>query len=176
MILRCLVLIPAFLAILRPTAAFAPYEAPDDCEWNFVNDESGFAGGVSLTCHLSAINSHLEKTNFSVIPSAGTRKLTVKCKEPTLSKLEARGFASLKNIEELVLDSCRLEHIPALAFDGLTRLKSLTIHSKFTNEFSMASEALSGLTSLQHLDLSGNGLRSMPPEELCHLPSLTSLD
>ena len=64
MILRCLVLIPAFLAILRPTAAFAPYEAPDDCEWNFVNDESGFAGGVSLTCHLSAINSHLEKTNF----------------------------------------------------------------------------------------------------------------
>ena len=40
----------------------------------------------------------------------------------------------------------------------------------------MASEALAGLTSLQNLDLSGNGLRSMPPEELCHLPSLTSLD
>ena len=174
MILRCLTTLLVSLAFFKAAEAF--YEAPDDCEWNFIDDESGYAGGVSLTCHLSAINSHLEKTNFSVIPSEGTRKLTVKCREPTLSHLEARGFASLSHLEELVIDSCRLEHIPALAFDGLTRLKSLSIHSKYTNEFSMASEALAGLTSLSHLDLSGNSLRSMPPEELCHLPSLTSLD
>ena len=179
MIVRILTL--AFLAFMTLAASFpaveAGYEAPDDCEWNFINEESGFAGGVSLTCHLSAINSHLEKTNFSVIPIEFTRKLTVKCKEPTKSNLDARGFVSLgSHLEELVIDSCRLEHIPAMAFDGLTRLKSLKIQTRFANEFSMASEALAGLTSLQHLDLSGNGLRSMPPDELCHLPSLTSLN
>jgi Leucine-rich repeat (LRR) protein len=163
-------------ALLALHSVLAFYEAPDDCDWDFIDDESGFAGGVSLTCHLSAINSHLEKTNFSVIPNEGTRKLTVKCKETSLSQLEARGFASLNYLEELVIDSCKLEHVPALAFDGLNRLKSLKIQSKFTNEFSMASEGLAGLTSLQNLDLSGNGLRSMPPDELCHLPSLTSLN
>ena len=170
MILRILTL----LAVLATTEAF--YEAPDDCDWDFIEEERGFAGGVSLTCHLSAINSHLEKTNFSVIPNDGTRKLTVKCKETSLSNLEIRGFANLQHLEELVIDSCRIEHIPALAFDGLTRLKSLKIHTRFANEFSMASESLAGLTSLQNLDLSGNGIRSMPPDELCHLPSLTSLN
>ena len=40
----------------------------------------------------------------------------------------------------------------------------------------MAGEALSGLTNLETLVLAGNGLRSLPPEELCYLPSLTSLD
>ena len=129
-----------------------------------------------MTCHLSAINSHLERTNFSVIPSDGTKKLTVKCKESTLSHLEARGFASLAHLEELVIDQCRLEHVPALAFDGLPRLKSLKIQTKLANEFSMAAEGLAGLTSLTKLDLSNNGLRSMPPDELCHLPSLTSLN
>ena len=171
MILRILT-----LAILMASTTEAFYEAPDDCDWDFIEEERGFAGGVSLTCHLSAINSHLEKTNFSVIPTDGTRKLTVKCKETSLSSLEVRGFANLHHLEELVIDSCRLEHIPALAFDGLTRLKSLKIHTLFANEFSMASESLAGLTSLQNLDLSGNGIRSMPPDELCHLPSLTSLN
>ena len=109
MILRCL----AFMATMAILAE-AFYEAPDDCDWTFIDDESGFAGGVSLTCHLSAINSHLEKTNFSVIPTEGTKKLTVKCKDPALSQLEARGFAGLFYLEELVIDSCRLEHIPAL--------------------------------------------------------------
>ena len=140
MILRILTL----LAVMATTEAF--YEAPDDCDWDFIEEERGFAGGVSLTCHLSAINSHLEKTNFSVIPNDGTRKLTVKCKETSLSHLEARGFANLQHLEELVIDSCRLEHIPALAFDGLTRLKSLKVHTRFANEFSMASESLAGLT------------------------------
>lgn len=171
MIVRILAL-AAFMA--ASTTAF--YEAPDDCEWEFIEEASGFAGGISLTCHLSAINSHLEKTNFSVIPSDGTKKLTVKCKEATKSNLEAGGFANLNHLEELVIDSCRLEHIPALAFDGLTRLKSLKIQSRFANEFSMASEALAGLTSLTSLDLSNNGLRSMPPDELCHLPSLLNLN
>ena len=63
-----------------------------------------------------------------------------------------------------------------MAFDGLTRLKSLKIQTQFANEFNMASEALAGLTSLKNLDLSGNALRSIPSDELCHLPSLTSLD
>ena len=103
MIVRILAFM-AFLALTLTSLASATYEAPDDCEWNFINEESGFAGGVSLTCHLSAINSHMEKTNFSVIPSEFTRKLTVKCKESTKSNLDARGFVSLgSHLEELVI-------------------------------------------------------------------------
>ena len=39
------------------------YEAPDDCDLTFLGDSE--EDGFGLTCHLSAINSNLEKTNFS---------------------------------------------------------------------------------------------------------------
>ena len=81
------------------------YDAPDDCEWTFVDDAEGYAGGVDLTCRLNAINSDLEKTNFSVIPSDLTKKLTVVCAHDfyRTSRLEPASFATLSQLSELTL-------------------------------------------------------------------------
>ena len=63
-------------------AAFATvavgYESPEDCEWHPVDDDVAGDAAVGLTCHLSAINSNSERTNFSVIPSRGTVRLDVR--------------------------------------------------------------------------------------------------
>ena len=55
-------------------ASPADYESPEDCEWHPVDE----GDAVGLTCHLSAINSNSERTNFSVIPSRGTVRLDVR--------------------------------------------------------------------------------------------------
>ena len=162
--------------LLASVAGVLSYEAPDDCDWTFIDDESGFQGGVSLTCHLSAINSNVEKTNFSVIPSDGTKRLVVKCDDASLSHLDKAAFASLYQLEELVLDGCRLEHLPPLAFEGLTLLQKLTIQTRHAATLSVAIDAFVGLPSLTHLDLSSNYIRSIPQDELCQLSSLQQLN
>jgi len=169
-------LICLLLTALAVSAGGQSYEAPDDCDWTFIDDELGFAGGVSLTCNLSAINSNVEKTNFSVIPSEGTRRLVVKCGDASLSHLDKAAFASLYQLQELVLDGCRLEHLPPLAFEGLTLLQKLTIQTRHAATLSVAIDAFVGLPSLTHLDLSNNYIRSIPQDELCQLSALRHLN
>ena len=66
------------LAALSAASVLA-YESPEDCEWHPVEEGGGEEGGaVGLTCHLSAINSNSERTNFSVIPARGTVRLDVR--------------------------------------------------------------------------------------------------
>lgn len=176
-------------AIPRPAGAVSSYyEAPDDCEWSFVDDTLGYLGGVALTCNLAAINSEAEKTNFSVIPAKLTRKLKVRCRGSgeQISRLEPGGFARLGFLEELAIEGCTLQHIPALAFQGLERLQRLTLHPNPgqylggggapPEGLAVGIDAFMGLTALTHLDLRFNSIRSIPQGELCHLGSLQHLD
>ena len=72
-------LLKTALALAAFFACVLAYESPEDCEWHPVEDEGGEEGGaVGLTCHLSAINSNSERTNFSVIPARGTVRLDVR--------------------------------------------------------------------------------------------------
>jgi hypothetical protein len=85
-------------------------------------------GGLHLTCLLSAINSEAERTNFSVIPAEETVGLTVRCADEVVrSQLEPGGFSSLVWLEELRLDRCSLDRVPARAFLGLARLRKLQV-------------------------------------------------
>ena len=70
MLLKTALALAAFAAV----ATAAAYESPEDCEWHPVDESDA----VGLTCHLSAINSNSERTNFSVIPSRGTVRLDVR--------------------------------------------------------------------------------------------------
>eukprot|EP00095_Tigriopus_kingsejongensis_P008246 maker-scaffold230_size244653-snap-gene-1.22 protein:Tk08246 transcript:maker-scaffold230_size244653-snap-gene-1.22-mRNA-1 annotation:"toll " len=152
------------------------YEAPDDCELVFLDESEDNSSRIALTCHLSAINSNMEKTNFSVIPAIRTKSLTVKCSDSSLSTLEPGAFQSLHDLEELRLESCRLEHIPANAFSGLDGLKRLIIHTEHSSFLAIEEGSLSGVPQLEYLDLSGNYIRSLPPKELCNLPQLQWLN
>ena len=70
-------LLKTALALAAISTSVLAYESPEDCEWHPV-DEGGEEGAVGLTCHLSAINSNSERTNFSVIPARGTVRLDVR--------------------------------------------------------------------------------------------------
>ncbi len=85
-------------------------------------------GALDLTCHLSAINSAREQTNFSVVPSEHTYGLTVKCLDPAPGRLEPAGFAGLRHLRKLRLEGCHLSDLPDRAFWGLDKLRSLKVH------------------------------------------------
>lgn len=147
-----------------------PPPVPDDCQ------PSPFEDGLALICSLSAINSAEEKTNFSVVPSEHTLSLTVRCREPSLSRLEADGFRSLQHLKKLTLDGCHLRAIPPRAFYGLDKLRSLTVKTRNAGVLSVSTDAFLGLSALEHLDLSGNYIRYLSPHALCPLTRLTSLN
>lgn len=165
--------IPWFLLHWAVIAQSIP--VPEDCDSKPFTE--GSSGGLWLKCHLSAINSAAEKTNFSVIPAEHTLGLTVKCGDlSSHSKLEPEGFKSLVWLEELSIVGCKLDKIPDNAFLGLTRLKGLTIKSENDGVLSITSKAFAGLANLRRLDLSENTVRFLPSGALCSLPNLVELN
>lgn len=165
-----LVSLLVFGLILTFSKAAEEPPVPDDCK------AKPFEDGLALDCSLSAINSAAEKTNFSVLPVQHTLSLTVRCRDPVLSQLEAHGLKSLKNLKSLTLDGCHLRSIPARAFFGPS-LVSLTIITRNAGVLAVESGAFNGLeTSLEHLDLSSNFIRHLAPGVLCGLAKLSVLN
>jgi len=150
------------------------YDTPEDCSWTPMPGRE--ADSVFLTCHLSSINSRLERTNFSVIPPTNTRGLRIICRDPSLGRLEPEGFSSLAELERLEIRDCALDSLPPRAFHGLPNLKQLSVVSASMATLRVEPGALSNLTSLEHLDLSQNRVREFPASELCGLHSLTRLN
>ena len=66
--------------------------------------------------------------------------------------------------------------MPAGAFGGLDRLRSLSINSEHSSFLAVEAGGLSGLPNLEDLNLGGNYLRSLPKGELCNLPRLRTLN
>ena len=154
-------LLAALLVLLVQAAA---QTTPADCR----QDRPGF-----LTCHLTSINSRLERTDFSVIPS-GTVGLAVECSQSSLGSLQPAAFRSLPRLQELSITGCALANIPSHTFSGLDRLERLVVRTGA--RLSLQPGALAGLPALLSLDLSNNLLESLPAGELCGLPSLASLN
>ena len=159
-----------FICLLFGLVICSDPPVPDDCQ------SRPFENGLELDCSLSAINSADEKTNFSVLPSEHTLSLRVKCRDPTLSQLEANGLSSLQHLKKLTLDGCHLRSIPARAFWGLNNLVSLTVATRNAGVLAVEPMAFAGLDSLEILDLSGNYIRHLAPGVLCSLPKLSVLN
>ena len=166
-------IIPCF-ALLGLGSAFF-YDTPEDCSWEPLGDSSDIQS-VFLTCRLTSINSRLERTNFSVIPSESTRGLRILCTEPHLGSLEPSGFSSLNLLEDLVIDGCALESVPSDAFQGLVSLKRLTVSTRNLSVLKIQSDSFSHLSSLEELDLSENSIREFPAGEICSLANLRHLN
>ena len=169
-----LTIIPCF-ALLGLSSAFF-YDTPEDCSWEPLGTSDSDIQSVFLTCRLTSINSRLERTNFSVIPSEATRGLRILCTEPHLGSLEPAGFSSLNLLEDLVIEGCALESLPSAAFQGLVSLKSLTVSTRNLSVLKLQSDSFSHLSSLERLDLSENSIREFPAGEICSLAHLRHLN
>ena len=167
-----------------------PLPVPEDCT------PTTTEMGLALECSLSAINSAEEKTNFSVIPSQHTIKLTVICQHSQIiSNLEADGFRSLQHLRHLVIQQCNFQSIPPRSFWGLTDLESLSIktpgisHSEGNKGkgdgkdrgskdgfMRIHVDAFYGVNKLLTLDLSENQIQQFPVNTLCPLNNLKFLN
>ncbi len=78
-------------------------------------------------------------------------------------------------LESISLDSCRISKLTHDSFSHLPNLKILKLN-KLSSSLEIEQGAFRGLTRLEVLDLSSNGLWTLPERLTCHLPSLTSLN
>lgn len=158
------------------------YDAPDDCAWTV---RGGDGDEVMLACTLRTINSEMDTTNFSAIPSEHTVSLLVSC-DPTVtarSSMHNQSFAHLARLRELELDSCKLAVWPAATLTGLHDLRNLTVRtglSDWPDDADMTMEMAAGSFAhagrLERLDLSTNNLAAVPVNTFCQLPNLVHLN
>ena len=139
---------------------------PSDCTFETEN---------YLTCHLSSINSRLERTDFSVIPNQ-TVGLKVICNQAAQGMLQMGAFSSLNLLEELIIEGCVLKDLPSGAFYGLENLKKLEIRTQNDVSLIIMDGAFNHLPKLEALDLSQNKIRNIPNGELCKLEKLQLLN
>ncbi|XP_026808006.1 toll-like receptor 6 [Rhopalosiphum maidis] len=157
------------------------YDAPEDCAWK-VRD--GHGDEVLLACTLRTINSEMDTTNFSAIPSEHTVSLLISCDPAvtTLSSMENQSFAHLVRLRELELDGCKLARWPAATLAGLTDLRNLTIRTGMSDwpnsgmTVEIATGSFAHASRLERLDLSTNNMVALPENAFCHLPSLVLLN
>lgn len=160
------------------TAPTLRYEAPDDCQWWLREGPDE----VALICTLQTINSELETTNFSVIPSEHTTSLRIQCNPESKikSSLDDRSFAHLTRLRELVLDHCKLAKWPSGTLFGLDDLRNLTVRTRNTDWSAMSleisPESFLTVRQLERLDLSYNNIWSFPESIFCPLTNLAVLN
>ena len=112
----------------------------------------------------------------------GATKLSLKCSElffsseSHLSPEHFKASPASSSLEDLEVKHCQIRHLPARAFSGLTSLKSLAVrgHEDSDVGLELDGRSLRELPSLEKLDLSSNGLLSVPRNLLCDLKSLKS--
>ena len=155
------------------------YEAPEDCEWRVIDSETK---DVSLECKLRTINSDFDSTNFSVIQARYTAKLRISCNDVLFfqSTLSNRSFDNLIDLQELNIQYCKISEVPLAAFQGLYRLKNLTLHTHNTDWSAMTLKfqpnSLSTIPKAERLDFSMNNIWSLPGPLFCSLQKLKFLN
>ncbi|XP_050423384.1 toll-like receptor 6 [Adelges cooleyi] len=183
-----LILIPVWHSVCGQTvgsnaSAALNYDAPEDCAWR-VRAENPSGDEVVLACTLRTINSDMDMTNFSAIPSEHTVSLLISC-DPTVSttsSLENQSFAHLLRLRELELDSCKLARWPSGTLTGLGDLRNLTVRTGASDwpnpnaTVDIAAGSFAHVRRLERLDLSTNNLVDVPENTFCQLPNLVHLN
>ncbi|VDK43422.1 unnamed protein product [Anisakis simplex] len=103
------------------------------------------------------------------------RTLTIRCPHGsrTVSQPSVHLFRHLKNLDRLEIDRCQIESLPNDLFKGMTQLYSLIIRSASLED--LPRDIFADLKNLMTLDLTNNNLH-IEPYALSVLTSLRRLD
>lgn len=153
------------------------YEAPDDCKFSLIKNQD-----ISLVCNLRTVNSEYDNTNFSVIPIEHTTSLKILCDHElkTRSRLKAKSFSHLVQLNELALEHCKFAKLQADFFWALGGLRNLTIRTQNINwptlNLEVDANTFQYVKNLVRLDLSTNNIWSLPEGIFCTLSNLKLLN
>ncbi|EZA59042.1 hypothetical protein DMN91_010790 [Ooceraea biroi] len=176
-VVLCLLLDPSRLVHGRSITSL---EAPSGCEWR--NDDDG---EKSLACRVRTIASVPGLIgNLSAIQADSIASLGLECSDVLFFDSQLDGphsfLSPLPRLVKLRIDHCKIRYLPGGAFAPVHNLRSLSLRTHNRDWSTMILElhrdALRGLTDLQHLDLADNNLWTLPPELLCPVQGLTSLN
>ncbi|KAK2715255.1 toll-like receptor 6 [Artemia franciscana] len=149
------------------------FDIPQDCQRD----------GSDLQCKLRTINSDIDLSNFSAIPSDLAGTLGIQC-SPTfhyMSSLIPGNFVHLNRLQKLVIEHCKLSTLPSSTFMGLNSLTNIEIRP-YNSEWSSAVvlhvfvNSLEGLSNLDSLEITHANLALFPGPIFCSLSSLQTLN
>ncbi|CAG9857202.1 unnamed protein product [Phyllotreta striolata] len=161
-------------------------QTPRGCQWRMERADADDERPV-LHCQIRTIEGVESLVrNLSQSDSERITDLLLECNDVLFfeSSLEAArrgGFlGSLKHLEELSVENCKIRDVPAGAFAQLRRLKKLSLRSRNSEWSAMNLElhgdSFRGLSDLRRLNLADNNIWSTPEELFCPLYSLTNLN
>lgn len=161
-------------------AANAYQQMTNDCHWSQqLNDDT------ILVCQLKTFGSEDESNNFNFIDLPNnTKRLRLECIDDFYfqSTLNAGGFRHWNNLEMLEIVFCKIGNLSNNAFNGMSRLRNLTIQTYNTDWSTMGLEIASNvfninvLNELKRLDLSENNMWLLPAGIFCSLHHLQHLN
>lgn len=148
--------------------------ATGQCAWDYSSKSN------SITCHLKVLD---VATGLDLQPAQDYDKLTIQCSENFLyeSELPKNAFVQLRSLNELIIDSCKLQHLSGDTLTGLKGLKRLTIQTKnagwsLAKSLDLNVSSLHNLKELEVLNLVDSNLRTIPEGAFCELSTLQVLN
>lgn len=145
----------------------------NQCTWDY-------SQANSITCHLKALD---KNTNLDLQPAQDYDKLFIQCSEKFLyeSELPINAFSQLRNLNEIIIDSCKLHNLQNDTLTGLKGLKRLTIRTRnavwgLSKTLDLNVSSFHALKELEVLNLIDSNLRAIPKGAFCDLPTLQVLN
>lgn len=173
---RTLLFVTPFLCFIIPTLARIE-AANNNCVRVSTNDT---ANKATVTCNLDLLDS--EGSALNSLQQDGVSRLTIVCdNNSTVESSLPPMLNRLIQLEELIIQQCKVLKLSPLSFDGLRELKKLVINTFNAQWSSMRNldlilGALSGLKELQTLDLGSSNIRAVPEDAFCSLSNLQTLN
>lgn len=167
---------------------------PKECKWQRVIKDDILQDGDNktqnlLSCKLRTIGGldNVMIKNLSTKQIERINALKLECSDVLFfeSSLEANHHSgaflgTLKYLEDLTIEYCKIRYVPKLVLASISDLKSLTLrtHNRdwLTMNLEFHPESFRGLTELRVLDLSDNNIWSLPTDIFCPLFSLRKLN
>ncbi|XP_031639841.1 toll-like receptor 7 [Contarinia nasturtii] len=139
--------------------------------------------GKSIMCFMRTIDNASAIDFSDVDGTATTRTLSIHCDNTIIdeSVISAGFFHKLDNLEQIIIDGCKLMHLINSSFTGLRNLQRIDIESpnnewSDNNKLKIDSGIFVDHPNVNSIKLTQNNLREFPYEILCPLKSLETLN